>query len=403
MLVTVMIIMTVMQEARPQPRFMFIQAGTLVQKVTLPALIIRDEQVFTAPADGLLKPLITEGSRAARGQKLALIIAADQQEELKQLQKCEKDIVDLQNELMRQGKGAGATAVYAETGAGLDALISLLRRDLIKRELGTVNSYQTSLSIIMEQRAARLLQVDFHDARLTALQKTQNTLQESLGLKASTLICQKPGVVSYKLDGQESLLTADLAKTAAPDQLIQLLENSQPVLGSSGLAVRDDPVLRVFTSLYQQLVLLVPGNQTAVFPVETLHVPWMADSGLPIENCLVVRAEKTGSDTLLVLKTDRRLEWLADRRVVELELALSSSSGMKVPLSSLIDLDREKQQAQLMIVVRGVARRCLVKVLDLDADAAIIEAVADEEYQPELSTVLVVNPQSIEEGEFIGN
>ncbi len=403
MVVTVFVIMAVMREAKPRPRFMFIQNGTLVQKTTVPSLIIRDEQVFTAPSGGLLKPMVSEGSRAARGQDLALIIAADKEQDLKQLQKCERDIVDLQIELVRQGKGAGATAVYAETSAALDSLVSLLRRDLIRHDLSGVSSYQTSLGIIMEQRAARLMNIDFHDARLTALKQTRQGLQESLGLNSATLVCQKPGIVSYKLDGLESELTSEFARHAPVEELSRIIQQSQPVLNAAEVAVQGEPVLRVFASLYQSLVMIVPGNQTAVFPVDSYHVPQIADSSLPIENCRVVRAEKTGGDTLLVLQTDRRLEWLADRRVADIELTLATTRGMKVPLSSLLDHDKEKSQARLMIVVRGVARSCQVQVVDHDADAAIILAIPEEQYQPEVSTVLVVNPQSIEEGEFIGN
>ncbi len=403
MLGTVFLITAVMREAKPRPRFMFIQNGSLEQKVTVPSLIIRDEQVFTAPSSGLLKPLVTEGSRAARGQNLALIIAPGKEQELKQLQKCERDIVDLQIELIQQGKGAGATAIYAETSAALDSLISLLRRDLVRQELGGLSSYQTSLGIIMEQRSARLMEIDFHDARLTALKQTRSSLQESLGLSSATLVCQKPGTVSYKLDGLESELTSEFARQAAAGQLAGLIESSQPVLDSASSAVQGEPVLRIFASLYQSLVMVVPGNQTAVFPVDSYHVPTIADSGLAIDNCRVIRAEKTGSDTLLVLQTDRRLEWLADRRVAKLELTLATTKGMKVPLASLLDHDKEKARARLLIVVRGVARSCQVEVIDYDADAAIIAAIPDQEFQPEVSTVLVVNPQSIEEGEFIGD
>ena len=74
MVMTVFAIIMVMRQARPRPRFMFIQAGEIAHTATLPGLIARDEQLFTAPTAGLLKPLVTEGSRAARGQKLAMII-----------------------------------------------------------------------------------------------------------------------------------------------------------------------------------------------------------------------------------------------------------------------------------------------------------------------------------------
>ena len=130
MLVTVLLIIAVMQQAKPQPRLQFIQNGDLAHTIVSTGLVIRDEVVFSAPSAGLLKPLASEGARAAKGQKLALVIPADREGDLKELQKCENDIIDLQTELMQSGKGTGAQAIFDEGAASLGAVISLIRGDI---------------------------------------------------------------------------------------------------------------------------------------------------------------------------------------------------------------------------------------------------------------------------------
>ncbi|MDW7658356.1 MAG: HlyD family efflux transporter periplasmic adaptor subunit [Bacillota bacterium] len=403
MVVTVFAIILVMRQAKPRPRFLFIQNGTLAHNITLSGLISRDEQLFNAPTDGLLKPLATEGSRAAKGQKLAMIIPEGKEAELRDLQKCEKDIVDLQIELMQQGKGAGARAIYDESAASLDSVISLVRSDLTRNDYDNISAYQTALTIILEQRTARLMTIDFQDARLTALKQTQAALEQALGIQAATLVCQKPGIVSYKLDGMESDLTNAAVLTLPSDTIRQMIDGSQSVLSVNQKTEKDKPVLRVSSSLYQSLSFIIPGNQTAVYPVDSLHTLTIADGGLAIESCQVVRAEKTGTDTLVVFRTDRRLEWLSDRRTVRTELTLSATTGLKVPYVALFEHDTELGQASMMIVVYGVARSCKVQVVDYDREHAIIRAIETETYQPDVSTILVVNPASIEAGEFIGN
>ena len=79
MLVTMLLILSVMRQAKPSPRFIFIQTGTINQTIEGTALIIRDEISFASPSGGLLKPLAAEGSRVARGQKLAFVIPADRE------------------------------------------------------------------------------------------------------------------------------------------------------------------------------------------------------------------------------------------------------------------------------------------------------------------------------------
>jgi hypothetical protein len=69
----------------------------------------------------------------------------------------------------------------------------------------------------------------------------------------------------------------------------------------------------------------------------------------------------------------------------------------------LIDYDQAQGRATIMLVNNGFTRLCRVHVLDYDRESAIIQGVAGDDVKPEVSTILVVNPDSIEAGEFIGN
>jgi len=402
MVLTIFAILFIMREAKPRPRFSFIQTGTLSETVVLPGLIARDERLITAPMSGLLKPLATDGSRVAKGQKLAMIIPEGKEDQLKELQKCEKDIIDLQNELMREGKGSSAKAIYDESAASIASVINLIRRDLILHDLSQMASYQATLSMILEQRTAKLLPIHFDDARLQALEQTKEALEQSLGLDAATLICDVPGLVSFKLDGLENELNNQMMLSLPADTIRSWLLESRSFL-LQNKAEKDKPVLRIATGLYQSLAYFVPGNQTAVFPIGSVHTLIVTDDGQQIQDCHVVRSEKCDTETLVVFKTDHRLEWLSDHRVIQTELTLSQISGLKVPYTALMNHDVESSKAELMLVIRGVVRKSQVHVIDFDEESAIIEAIETEPYQPVITGILVTNPKSVEEGEFIGN
>ncbi len=403
MVVTVFAIVFIMREAAPSPRFAFIQEGRLDQTLEATALIAREENLFHAPADGTLKPLVSEGSRTARGQRVALVIPDGKEAELAEWYKCEKDIVDLQNQLMKQGQGPGARAIYEESAESLASVVSLIRKDLADGSLDRLLAYQMSLDMILEQRTAKLMTVDFKDTRLNQLKQTREALQESLGLQAATLISQQPGLVSYKFDGLEETLNAASLQTLSAAQIQQHLDQSQGLLPSLAAVQRDQPVLRLFANLHQTLALVLDGNQVASFPLDSNHTLTITDSGLPIEACRVVRLEKEGDQTLVVFQTGHRTEWLADRRTVDLTVTLSRATGLKVPYEALIEPDHERQEAGLMLVVEGFTRLSRVSIKATDRVSAIVEPLASQAYQPTVSTILVVNPKTIEEGEFIGN
>lgn len=409
MLVTLLLIIAVMKQAKPSPRFIFIQEGELSHTVQSTGLIIRDELTFKAPTDGLIKPRMTEGSRAAKGQELALIIPADKESQLLELQKCEKDIASKQAELMNAGKGAGAQAIFDESAASLTSIVNLIRSDASKGTLSNMNAYSTSIEVILEQRTTKLAVVDFEDAVLDDLNARRASLESTLGLAAGTLICQKPGIVSFKLDGLEEVLTIDKTSSITVAEYQSYIGQKDNQIVNSGKVSKDQQVLRISSSLNQYLVFLLPNTNAALFKVDDFKDIMIPGDNLTIENCRVVRSETSGSDAFVVFKTDRQVERLSDLRTIQAELPMSATTGLMVPYSSLIDYDQSTGEASLMIVDEGVTRVCKVMVADIDDNMnedtkyAIIKAIETEQYQPKVSTVLVVNPESIKAGELIGN
>ncbi len=403
MLVTVVLIIKVMQKAKPRPRFIFIQQGELAHTTQSAGLILRDEVIFNAPVSGLLKPMATEGSRAAKGQKLALVIPADKESQLKELQKCEKDIVDLQTELMNNGKGAGAQAIFDESAASLASVVNLVRSDIAKGSLANLSAYSASIAVILEQRTTKLMTIDFNDSRLNTLEQTKSNLEKSLGLASGTLTCAQPGIVSFKLDGLETVLKQDLGLKISAEDYRKYISQAQARLSASTKVTKDQPVLRISSNLSQTLVFLLPNTDATQYKVDDFISINIPAEGQTLANCRVLRSEAVGSDDLLVVRTDRKVEWLSDRRIVQAELTLSTSKGLKVPVSALINHDASAARASLMIVSGGYTRLCQVDVVDYDREYAIIKAIDTEKYKPDVSSILVVNPKSIEAGVFIGN
>ncbi len=403
MLVTVLLIIEVMQQARPQPRFIFLSEGRIDDTVRAQGLIIRDETVYTAPASGLIKPLAAEGSRTAAGQKLALIIPADREEQLRELQKVEKDLTELQIELMNSGKGSGARAIYDESHAALAGLAGLIRGDTSRSDLSNLSTYQASITVLLEQRTGKLAGIDFRDARITELQSLRHQLELSLGLDSGTLYCQDPGIVSYKLDGLEATLRNEIVLELPPTQVHELLSGTREMQTAAGQVSVEQPVLRLTSSHRQAFAFILPDVGVSDLALDHLYDITLPNDHLTITGCSLLRVEPFADGVFAVFSSDRMVERLSDRRTVQADLTLTSTSGLRAPVSALFDLDENRDEASLMTVLNGKTQTIRVAVIDRDREFAIVDGLAGEALQPALSTVIVVNPESIGEGEFIGN
>jgi hypothetical protein len=149
-------------------------------------------------------------------------------------------------------------------------------------------------------------------------------------------------------------------------------------------------------------MFFLPGVSADGFIVDELYELSIPADGITVPNCRVVRAEEGDDGTLVAFKTDRRIEWFSNRRQLDAELVLSHTTGLRVPFVSLIDYEEKTQQAGIMIVKDGYTRISKVKVLDHDSDYAIIEALDSDQFKPDISTIVVINPGAVEEGVSIG-
>lgn len=403
MLLTVFLIISVMKKIKPKPQFIFVQASTLTHTIEGQALLIRDETVYEAPGNGLLKTLATEGSRVSRSQKLALIIPDGQSARLKELQKCEQDIIELQAELMNQGKGTGARAIYDESSVALTSIVNLIRSDVVRGQLVSLPAYTHSMNVILEQRSSKLQAINFNDARLDQLFASRASLEKSLGLAANTLTCQAPGIVSFKLDQLEDDLKLKTASKLTYEQYQTYLELAKNAVPMQTTVKKDDPVLRITASRTQDLAIFLPGVSQNDFEKEGQRTILVPQDGTSISHCTVVKAVTAQDGLFVIFSTDRKIEWFADRRVLPVELVLSETSGLKVPMASLINYDPDLASASIMIVDGGYTTLCSVHIRDHDREYAIIEATTPKVSNVKDSSILVANPESIEPGEFIGN
>lgn len=403
MLVMTLMILIVMQKTKPRPQFLFIQNGTLTHEVEGRALILRDDGVLAAPVAGLVKPLANEGTRVARGQKIALVIPAGLEKQLDELKKCEQDITDLQNELMNQGKGAGARAIYNESAVALSAIVNLIRSDVLSGSLSSLPTYTASMSVIMDQRSGKLATVDFHDARLDQLIAQRQTLEQSLGLASGTLYSDRPGVVSFYLDNQESTLTAAAVETLTISQFKDALKATTEQSTAETEVKAATPVLRVTSGLKMFLAVYLENIQPGSLDENKTYQVVASADGTRIDGCKIVRTEGDGKGTLVIFAADRKIEWFSDRRVVDASVAVAETDGMKIPRVALIDFDPQAKTADILIVNGGYTRQVPVDIVDFDREYAIIAAQEETELKPTPSTVIVVNPESIAAGEFIGD
>jgi hypothetical protein len=402
MLLTVLLILNIMKRNAPKPQFMFIQTGTIEHSLTADALIIREENILSAPDNGYLKPIVQSGSRVSFGQTAAVILREGSEEALATLKNYDQQIADLQMALVLQGKGTGAQAIYTEADESIANQIDLVRRDASGMTFPSFGSYRTSIDVAMSRRDSRLSAIDFKDAALKELKSQKAGLEKSLGIVAGNVVVGKPGILSYSIDGLEGRLSPATVDKMGLDQFKEFAAEVPTLLTADQYREKGADAVKIITGIYQYIALILPESADGSFPEESRHTIQIPSTGTSIDNCLLYRKIIQSGELLVIFRTDRQIVRFADMRHVKVQLSVLKTEGLRIPFSSVMNLREDGTVGDIMLVVSGYARKMPVRLVDSDSEYVIIEAVAAEDQATLDKGYLVKNPDSVTEGENLG-
>ena len=383
-----------------KPNYAFASEGSIEHTLGATALVVRNESVMTSTHTGELMTQATEGSRVAKGQLLAMVIPAGMESTLADLQNVEQQIVDIERQLMTQGKGVAAKAVFSEANEEIRPIITMIRQDAILNQLNNMTSYSSSIRVLMEKRDSNLKDIDFEDEQLTSLRGSESALKSQLESRANSIFADAPGIVSFKLDGQEGEINYDLLMSMVDSKCEELISSSNSIITGDLDVKQNEPVLRIVQNDVQYFACVIKNASMEEFQQGSSHVIRIPAEGISIADCKVIRCAITNDGLMVIFETTKSVERLLDRRTVNIQIVQTKTTGIRVPVSSLANADYDRMIATIYVNESGYARGYTVQIKDYDREYAII-APLEKENIPSISTIVITNPQTVKEGDKV--
>ena len=322
-----------------KPNFSFVTTGSVEHTIGARALIVRDEDTINCSTDGELVTQITEGSRVAKDQELAIVVPEDMKSVVQDLRNVQSQISDVQQELILSGGVAQADVIYRNYSKNLSAILDLVRYDSMGGNLSNISSYSSSVNVILDERVDEMSKIDFNDERISVLRNDEAVYEAQVEKYASVVTAHRPGIVSFRLDGREQELDYKMFLTLSVSDIKNYINNSVGAISSDLTVEADNPVVRIAQNESQYLSVYLSSNDAAVsdFAVGTLHDINIRTEGISIDNCKVVRCENDNSGMLITFETSRSVESLLDLRTVDIEIVITETNGMRVSVPSLVN------------------------------------------------------------------
>ena len=205
--------------------------------------------------------------------------------------------------------------------------------------ISNLASYSSSVNVILDEREDEMSKIKFVDERISVLRSDEAVYEAQLEKYATKVNAHRPGIVSFRLDGKETVLSYKDFLMMPAAEIKGYINNSVGAISSDLTIEAEAPVVRIAQNESQYLAVYLSNNDATLsdFAVGTLHDINIRTEGISIDDCKVVRCENDASGMLITFETTRAVEALLDLRTVDIEIVINETDGMKVAVSSLVN------------------------------------------------------------------
>jgi hypothetical protein len=317
----------------PKISYQIVQAGKIDNSMAFEGLIIRDEKVYYSGEQGVLQYIIGEGEKVRKNGEVCALVddsalaqteeekhktsteiysAADTRKEFSYYQ---DDVYQINHEIKNTINKFYSERMKENTDY-VYAIRNQLERNMDKRTEVYVEE-QTNLN----NSAAR---------KLTALDSKMNTLK-------SISKAEESGIISYKIDGQESHFTSEMLNQIQYAMFKEIqTSDTHPALNSTTV-VKERPLYKIVTADTWYIVSYVEGKEGENFKPEQSYQLFFETIDNRQINFKLKTKTTEDKKVKLVFETSEQIgDFLGERNIV-FSIGNKNEEGLKVPLQAIVE------------------------------------------------------------------
>ncbi len=362
--------------------------------------MIRDEKVVYNDHKGIFSPDIGQGQRVQENVPVASILDASKKDLLDELDKTNKKLLERILELSILDEVT--LPEFSRIENQVESKVKNLGLNLQEGFFSDIGEYKRELTMLMNKRFDAIYDYDdFDDDKFNNLRVIGKSTKNQISQNSKSVYAPRTGLISYVIDGAEDILAKEDIDELTREDLKQI-KNKKPFISPTNVVIRrGEPLFKIVNDNAYYVLVIIERKDFGAFSQGDNIKMRINEVDLDVSGFVEsIEAERSG-DVLVRVKLDRFLPQTVGLRDVNISIVKNKHSGYKVRKDSLLDFDKAKSTAKLMVVLGGTTRIIDVNVLGSSEDFVV---VGNLENSRGLSIYgqYVLNPQSVREGRFIG-
>ena len=344
----------------------YVEMGQIEEQETAVGYIVRNETVLKGKnyKNGI-EQIKTEGEKVAKGEEIFRYYSNNEDDLIEQIQELDAKI----DEAMSEEENS---LVSSDRKALEDQIDSSINKLYGESSLTNIQEAKQSITSNMTKKAKIAGQLSPAGSYLSKLIDERSEYENKLNSGSEYLNATESGVVSYRVDGYEEVLTTDDFSKYTKEFLENLnLKTGQiiPTSNESGKIVDNYTcyIVSVLDSEY--------ARDAEVGDKVKLSLP----SGNVVNATIEYKTDEN-DDYILTFKIDEGVEELINYRKISFSIIWWSESGLKVPNSAISEEVQNGNTVSYVVRTRvGYEDKILVKILKSNEKYSIVTNYQAEE------------------------
>ncbi len=338
-----------------------VEEGKISKEESLIGYVIRDEKVIKSESQqsNLIK-IKNEGEKVAVGEAVFRYESANEQE-------LNNRINELNVEIEKAMEGQ--TEIFSSDIKALDKQIESKISELQdKNNMQTLKEYKKDINSYITKKAKISGELSPAGSYISNLIQERTQIEYEIYNNSQYENAPIGGIISYRVDGLEEVLTPDNFEVLTYEYLEGLGLTTGQIVTTSD---KEGKIINNFECYIAVVTNTEEANNAEVG--DKIYVRLSGNQVIDAEIAYIKEAEK---DVIIVLKINQGVENLSNYRKISLDIIWWEKEGLRVPNSSII---YENGLSYVIRTKNGMLNKILVKILKENDKYSIITNYKTEE------------------------
>lgn len=346
----------------PTDTFM-IENGEISSTEQATGYIIREEKLFQGEnyKNGIYQ-IKNEGERVAKGDPIFRYYTNNEEELVKKISDLDLQIQDA----LEQNQNN----IYSSDIVAIDNKIEENLKQVSRiNNVEKILDYNKQISNLLTRKAKLTGELSPSGSYIKELISKRSEYEEKLNSGSEYIKATISGIVSYRVDGLEEILTAENVK-----DLTEIRLNSLNLKIGKNIASSNEKG-KIINNYFCYIATVIDSEKADSVKVGN-DIKLLLSTGDKIKANIYSMSKQDSGKTLIIFKLEECVEKLINYRKISFEIIWWSANGLKVPNSAII------KNGEMNYIVRkriGYTDNILVKVLKNADNYSIIENYTSSE------------------------